>query len=251
MTVAEALEIWERDYLSATGLTRIDINDRAQAPNGVESVHNENGILCTADTLSMACRKVGTGPLLKYKKRVQDAILSVRRSGIDGLINRQPELNTRYEAHDNPMAVVFLGALYGDTTQARAMIKWFWHHWFCFNNVDPKKWKKEQIRQPGDIAVCYIVAGLNPPWFLFLWFLVGLIINARNSKSTPGQAKLARLRIHACDLAGGPNSLFKRFLFESVVEAWQELTIEKFGSWSYIYTHWYPRAHPVNLMEQA
>lgn len=241
MTYSEITEIMNQHYIAESGLGRINLQDTAVLPNGVESCNNENGILFLA---YMIARGVTAGAHLNSEvARSLETIKSLEK--LPGLYNRQPG-GTAYERHDNYIGICALCALAGNTEYPQNMIDWWWGHWGTFNNVEPLKFKKEQIRQPGELAIYYVAADRDPPMFCWLWFLIGMVINGFKSKPNAPQARLVWLRTFIVGLKISRLGFIKRFLYKSALGYWLRRTAEKHANvWGF------PKGHPVRLFDEA
>jgi hypothetical protein len=242
-------------YIADSGLGRIDPYPQTSldhwiAPNGVYSVNNENGILFLAYMLTLgdvAHQKLKIpGASYTFYYQVLKAAGTVRTleriPGTRGLYNRQPGgYNQRQERHDNYVGICAISVLNGDTETPQAMIDWAWSHWFCFNNVEPEKFNKEQIRQPGEVALYYIAAGKEAPFIFWIWLLAGIIIGIKKKSAHTPQLRLTWLRLWVIDTMG-VKGWVKRKLYNYVRKMWFK-NAEKFGGLKGIFG--FPENHPI------
>lgn len=245
MTPREITSLMEEKYISETGLGRLDLQDTQILENGRRTVKNENGILYLAFMLIQRFRAVKD----KYLPSFQYCVIkSLQR--LPGLYNRQPFLKqvTRSDSHDNAIGVCAIAALNNWTDIPNEMISHWWHNWFCFDNVNPGKFSFKQFRQPGEVAIYYITAGRRAPFLFFLWFFVGVFINAHRKEKDEAQARLVWLRLWICDTKGVKGFVQKR-LYKYLKTYWTSRMIEKYEKEANILN--FGENHPITLFQQV
>ncbi len=242
----EIIKIMREKYIADSGLGRIDpypdsLLDHWIAPNGVYSVNNENGILFLAYMLTLAKTAGADIPIDLAQANFTVKTLE-RIPGTKGLYNRQPgQYNWRQERHDNYVGICAISVLNTDTATPQAMIDWAWSHKFCFNNVEPEKFNKEQIRQPGEVALYYVAAGKKPPLLFWLWLLAGIMIGITKKDADNPQLRLTWLRLWVIDQKG-VKGWVQRKLYNAVRGFWFK-KLQKFGGVKGIFN--FPEGHPI------
>ena len=233
MSKEEILQTMRVRYVAQSGLGRLPDwkNDTSIAPNGMETVLNENGILYRSLAVLQAERAGAT--LSSDDIRIYNAtIYLLRRFATQaGLYNRQPhgdKLPIRIEAHDNFIGILLADAFFGRTLEANGMIQHWWHNWLCFNNINPGKFNWEAFRQPGEVAIYYMAAKRRAPFLFTLWFLIGVLLNAFNKKVTMEASRLTFMRLYLIDKVG-VKGFVQLFLYKKVRNFWLRRLAKKFG----------------------
>lgn len=255
MDFMQIVDRMERLYVSDTGLGRIDPkpDDSWIAPNGVESVNNENGILFRAYALAaakMAAKTHEEKMVLRglFYDSAQTVKTLQRLPEEKGLYNRHPGgYNQRKERHDNYVGICYIAAENDDEETPQAMIDWWWSHWFTFNNVEPDKYDKDMTRQGGEVALYYVAAGRKPPLLLWLWFLAGMLIGITKKHKDPPQARLTWLRTKIVEKKG-VKGLVQRFLYKHALKFWYKRLERDYGGHRGILG--FPEGHPVRLFHE-
>jgi hypothetical protein len=236
-----------KDYVTESGLVKMGPWDvRPSLVTGVETVGADNGIQVLAECINQI-RRSG----IEYDREWLSKIAYTALCSIDeapGLFNRRPGENQFSEAHDNPAAVAYICAFFNWPLRCNQMIRYWWTHFGVMKNTEHGKinWlrPKELVkfyRQPGEVALYYMAADRNPPWFMFLWFCGGLMVTALNKKAKPFQVKIAFLRLET----KGPKGLLKRFINNKV----KAFCMDRFDiGWAY--RNYYFKDHPINVLQR-
>lgn len=264
---------WDLYWDNFTGLARTHPIGAGHIPEGVD---NDNGPLVLGESI-FELRQLGQPIILPHSILLKSTIK--RLASIPGTLcplNRHPLLRYRSEAHDNQVGVDYICAAIDWLEPQRDLIKYWWQHLGFIDNRYPfqirwrelakdifvRLWSKDgrqklQVlphwRQPGEVARAYVVANLSPPLFMWLWFCVGLWLNAFTMKTrSGGQVKLARLRIAVIDEKKGVKGLLKSWLWLRVKNYWwQKLNRLHNEGILWAYKHWYDdKQHPVILAEE-
>jgi hypothetical protein len=253
--IEQQLERMRTLYVAKTGLGRLPDfeKDTSTAPNGVESCFNDNGILYRTLAVIQAIR---AGAVLspQDKELLASAVISLRCDPSKaGLYNRQPHGDVKPsvgEQHDNFIGVLLADWYTGGNKEAQGMISHFWRNWGCFNNIDPKKFDWKYFRQFGEVAVYYMAAKRRAPFLFTLWFLGGVIINARKIYPHGEASRLTFMRLFLIDNVG-VKGFFQRFLYKKVRNFWFKKLAEKFGGNGITPIMLeYGDGHPVNEFEK-
>jgi hypothetical protein len=243
----EIIESMRKHYIADSGLGRIDPYPESQldhwiAPNGVASVNNENGILYLAYMIAIG-DLVRANVYFDFLNAYETVKTLERIPGTKGLYNRQPGgYNQRQERHDNYVGICAISVINYDRKTPQAMIDWAWSHKFCFNNVEPEKFNKEQIRQPGEVALYYIAANKEAPFIFWIWLLAGILIGVKKKSAHAPQLRLTWLRLWIIDKMG-VKGFIKRKLYNYVRGKWYKNVNEKHGGVRGIFN--FPEGHPI------
>jgi hypothetical protein len=219
-------------YVAKTGLGRLKDykTDTAIAPNGVESVNNENGILYRMLAVIQVVR-AGAELSLGDRTILALALRTLRRFPNDPAItNRQPHgdvVPRRSEAHDNALGLLLAEWYLEINETAPALIRHWWRNWFCIDNINPGRFSWAQFRQPGEVALYYIAAGRRAPFLFTIWMLIGMLLNTRDEVNKEA-SRLTFMR-HFLIEKKGIKGFVQRWLYGKVKSYWFSRLVEKFG----------------------
>jgi hypothetical protein len=185
---------WLKEYRSADGLGRLDLQDTkpSQLPNIADTVKNDNGILF-AFYFYLICIKAGCFTE-SDRTSFETACHLLERE--PGLFNRRPNEPESGEAHDNPGAIA-AGSVFMGLHFAEDIVKYGNKHGWSFVNQSPGDFRIQQSRQGGEVGYLKVCAGYRPALWEWLWFLIGLFINAFQGPDQSSNKQLAWMRVEA------------------------------------------------------
>lgn len=243
------VEAFWTEYVASSGLARLDTSDDYWTlPDGTETVRNDNGILFLCYfLLVMKLKGLDVWP---YVERVKTTVKSLERK--PGLYSRQ-KIPTILEAQDNPAAICCLSSMY-DQAWARDRYMYGVLHGGNFNDLNPEQWVLQGQMQNGEMAYYALSAGVTPGVFDFIWFLVGILINAFTPKSYPvnlsSNTLLAWMRINAVKQKTIVNQYYSA-AFHLVVALWSWRVKSKYGSLHGVIKEYFRPEHPIVKLSEG
>jgi hypothetical protein len=229
------------EYIAPDGLMRLDLKDRRDPfiEGYPATVNNDNGILFRA---VFEIHNLDRPPTDEQRKEIYETIARLQIPGHPGLFSRRAG-DPRLEAHDNYVGIVTLSYFF-KLNFAFDIIFLGMKTGYCYNNVEPGKFKIEAQRQGSEIALYHLCARHVPDIANSLW-MAGSIINSCIKRDCGG-LQMSSLEVKVIKAESQNLPLIQKTILTIAAKIF-DMTVRKMGGIGMIFKGYYHSTpdHPI------